>query len=70
MYTNYTRLRDERGLTDAEVSKGCGVAQYTLSDWKRGKSVPKVDKLVKIAAFFGVTLDELVNGSGTNEQGR
>lgn len=34
----------------------------TLSDWKRGKTTPKQDKLQLIADYFGVTLDYLVTG--------
>ena len=34
----------------------------TLSDWKNGKSTPKQDKLMKIADYFGVSLDYLMTG--------
>jgi len=34
----------------------------TLSQWKNGRSTPKVDKLQKIADYFGVTIDYLLNG--------
>ena len=34
----------------------------TLSDWKRDKSVPKSDKMQKIADYFGVSLDYLMVG--------
>ena len=67
MYSNYVRLRDERGLTDYRVAKDTGISKGTLSDWKAGRSAPKIDKLVKLAEYFGVTLEELVNGSGTDE---
>lgn len=65
MYSNYARLRDERGLTDYKVAQNTGIATATLTAWKQGKYVPKYDKLSKIAAFLGVSLDELVNGSGS-----
>ena len=67
MYNNYVRLRDERGLTDYRVAKDTGLNATLFSDWKRGKSSPKIDKLLIIAEYFGVTLEELVNGSGTND---
>ena len=68
MYSNYVRLRDARGLTDYRVAKETGIATATLTAWKNGLYTPKADKLQKIAAFFGVTIDELINGSGANEQ--
>ena len=38
----------------------------TLSDWKNGKTTPKQDKLLKIADYFGVSLDYLMTGKEPN----
>lgn len=65
MYENYCRLRDSRGLKDADVVKGTGITKSTFSDWKHGRSAPKQPKLQKIADFFGITLDYLMNGKET-----
>ena len=62
MYNRYCELRERDGLTDYQVAKSIGVNQTVFSDWRRGKSEPKNDKLVKLARFFGVTLDWLVTG--------
>lgn len=59
MYERYCKIRDSKGMKDADVSRGAGISKYVLSDWKRGKSVPKTDKLKKIADFFDVSLDYL-----------
>ena len=64
MYEKYAALRDDAGFTDAKVSQDTGIAQSTLSDWKSGRSVPKVDKLMKIANLFGVSIEELLDASG------
>lgn len=40
----------------------------TLSDWKRGKTTPKQDKLQLIADYFGVTLDYLVTGDKRDDE--
>jgi len=56
MYGKYCALRDARGLRDAHVSDGTGIARSTFSDWKSGRSVPKSDKLQKIADFFDVPI--------------
>jgi repressor LexA len=55
MYERYARVRDDRGLTDAEVGRRTGISKSTFSDWKRGKSTPKADKLFRIAQVLGVT---------------
>ena len=64
MYSRYAKLRDEKGLKDADVARGSGLPAYVFSDWKRGKSTPKTDKLKKIADFFDVSLDYLTGSDG------
>lgn len=60
MYAKYVSLRDSKGAKDADVSNATGIRKSTFSDWKAGRSAPKVEKLCKIAEFFGVSLAELV----------
>lgn len=59
-YENYSKLRDEKGVTDYRVSQETGVSTATLTSWKQGIYSPKVDKLQKIAAFFEVSIEELL----------
>lgn len=61
MYQNFNRLLREHNVTPYRVHKETGVAQSTLSDWKNGKSVPSVENLKRIAAYFGVTIDYLAD---------
>lgn len=60
MYEIFEQLLQEKGVSAYRVAKETGISQPTLSDWKRGKSVPKLDKLQKLAAYFGVTVDYLL----------
>lgn len=60
MYEKFVRLLKVKGLTAYAVSKKTGIPQSTFSDWKKGKSAPKLDKLVKIADSLGITLEELI----------
>ena len=62
MYEIYQRLLDEKGLKNADVARATGISNMTLSDWKRGKSTPKQDKLQKIADYFGVSIEYLMTG--------
>lgn len=62
MYERYCKLRDSKGLNDAEVAKYGGFPKSTFSDWKKGKSSPKLFKLVKIAECLDCSLDYLVIG--------
>lgn len=62
MYEIFSKLLQEHGVTPYKVSKETGVSQSTLSDWKRGVSTPKIDKLQKIANYFGVSVEYLQTG--------
>lgn len=57
MYEKFSKLLQSRGLKAADVSRGTGIHQVIFSDWKRGKSQPKYDKLKKIAKFFNVPVE-------------
>lgn len=60
MYEIYAKMRDSRGMTDYQVSKETGIPTSVMSSWKNGKYTPKVDRLVKIAKLFNVSMDELL----------
>lgn len=57
MYDRYCQIRDARGLRDADVVKGTGIGKSTFAEWKSGRSRPKIEKLQKLADFFGVPLE-------------
>ena len=61
MYAKYAKLRDARGMTDYQVCKATKIATPTMSAWKKGTYTPKIEKLAKIAQFFGVTVDYFVD---------
>lgn len=57
MYKKFEALLDDRKITPYKVSKETGISTATLSDWKSGRSKPKVDKLKILADYFGVPLE-------------
>lgn len=57
MYKKFLNLLEKSNKTAYQVSKDTGIAQSVLSDWKRGRSNPKVDKLKILADYFGVTIE-------------
>lgn len=67
MYDIFERLLKERGCKAADVAKATGIHPSTFSDWKKGKSVPKQDKMLKIAEFFGVSVEYLATGKDMEE---
>lgn len=59
-YERYAELRDQAGLTDYAVAKRAGIVASTLSDWKSGRSIPKLQKLTRIAEAVNAKLDDLI----------
>ena len=69
MYSRYCALRDAKGVKDATVAKETGIGQSTFTDWKVGRSVPKQEKLKKIADYFGVSVEYLLTGEEADKEG-
>lgn len=57
------RLRSRAGMSQEELADLMEVSRQSVSKWETGTSVPEIDKLVKMSALFGVSLDELVTGN-------
>lgn len=53
-------LRTQQGLSQLELAERLGVSRQSVSKWETGQSVPDLDKLIKLADLFGITVDELV----------
>ena len=52
-------LLKERNIPQKELAEMFGVSQTAVSAWALGKTRMPVDKLVAIAEFFSVSLDQL-----------
>lgn len=63
MYSIFAKLLEQNGIKTSQVARETGISNMTFSDWKNGKSVPKADKLQKIADYFNVSVDYLISGS-------
>ena len=65
-YDVFEKLCLSHKVTPSAVSSATGVSKSTLSAWKKGEYTPKVDKLEKIAEYFGVPLEYLKTGEIPN----
>jgi transcriptional regulator with XRE-family HTH domain len=53
-------LRKKRGLTQVQLARYMNVADSTLSYWERGEFDPDRESLIKLADYFGVSVDFLL----------
>lgn len=54
------QLRQDRRMTQAELGRVIFVSAGTISNYEKGVHYPDVEKLIKLADFFGVTVDYLL----------
>ena len=53
-------LRKARGLSQEQLALELNVSRQAVSKWELDESVPDLDKLRALCAFFGVTADYLI----------
>lgn len=52
--------REKLNISQSELSKKIGTSHQNVSRWEKGEVLPNIDFCVKLAEFYGITLDELV----------
>ena len=53
-------LMEEKGITAYRMAVDLEFPQSTVSEWLSGAYTPKADKLLKIARYLGVSVEELI----------
>jgi len=56
-----TQLRKQKDLTQEQLAEKLYVSRTAISKWESGRGYPSIDSLKTIAAFFSVTVDELLS---------
>lgn len=55
-------LAKERGVTVKETLEACRINRNFIYDLEHGNSSPSVDKIARIAEYFGVSTAKLLGG--------
>ena len=55
-------LRKEKGLLQNELAEIFIISPQAISKWERGESIPDIETLEKLAKFYNVSIEELLNG--------
>ena len=59
---NLVRLRKEKGYSQEELAYQLNVSRQSVSKWESGLAIPELERLIEIAEFYSVSLDELILG--------
>lgn len=52
--------REKAGMSATKVANIMGVSDAAVYMWESGETKPRTDKLVKLAAVYGCTVDDLL----------
>ena len=59
------KFRTAQNMSQGDLADALDVSRQSVSKWENNTAVPELDKLIKLAELFEVSLDELV---GRGEQ--
>ena len=60
MSKNIQYYMDKHGKTRLEMCDALGVKYTTFTDWVKGNSYPRIDKIELMANYFGIEKSDLV----------
>ncbi len=55
-----TELRRQQGISQQQLAERLGVAFQTVSKWETGTTMPDIAMLPELAAYFQVSVDQLL----------
>lgn len=58
---NLRRLIDASGKTQKDVADAIGVSQQIMNVWARGKAIPRMGKIQRLADYFGIEKSQLID---------
>ena len=59
-------LREQKGMTQAELAKQLGITRSSVNAWEMGISVPSTQYIVELAYIFKVSTDYLLGVDTTS----
>lgn len=54
------KLRKSYGLNQVELARNLGVTKQAVSNWENNNILPSIDMLIRIAQYFSVSCDYLL----------
>ena len=66
--TRIDTLLAEKGLSKGEFYAACGITSSAYSQWRTGKTMPKISTLETVADYLEVNVEYLLTGLGDKEK--
>lgn len=65
---NFKQLRLSRNMTQEDVATQLGVQRSTVAMWETTNARPRASMLVKLAALYGCTVDDLLRDTAPTDK--
>ena len=62
LFERIKHLMDENGVNAKKLTAELGLPGSAITDWGKERYKPSTDAIIKIAGYFGVSVDYLLNG--------
>lgn len=59
LYDKIKTIADEKGVSILQIERDCGITPSSIYHWNKIK--PGYDKVVAVAKYLGVSVEELTN---------
>lgn len=60
--TLINKLRKEAHIKQTYLAERIGVKKTAVCQWEKGVTIPDIDKMMQLAVYFGVSVEELLEG--------
>lgn len=57
---NLKKQMELKGVSRNDICQALGISYFTVSDWVNGKKYPRMDKIEKLAEYFGIPKSDLI----------
>ena len=65
---NLRRHLEQSGKMQKEVAAAVGVSTGTFSDWLKGRAYPRMNKVQRLAEYFGIMMSDLVENENVRTE--
>ena len=66
---NFANLRNQKKISQGEVAKLLNITQASYNRYEAGINEPNIEKLIKLADYYNVSIDYLVGRDTSNDIG-
>ena len=66
---NLIMLRNIHGYSQEDIAEKVGISRQAYAKWENGATVPDIEKCMRLAEVYGVTIDSLVKTTTLDGKG-